>query len=363
MWGLQDIYQAKERTNHVHHCIDAIVIACMGRREYQLMAEYYQNLERFEFGNGAKPSFPKPWPTFTEDVKNAEKSILVVHSSKDLLGKQSKKYSLVHGKRVLSQGDTARGSLHLQTFYGAIENEGEVKYVKRVGLDSLEAKDIKNIVDVEVRRIVTEAFNEKTIFMNKEKGIRIKKVRVFTSIKEPIRLKPNRDKSLKEYKQFAIVTNEENYTAGIYENPENGRRDFCIVKTIDAANIFRRSQQSLGKRSVLPSVSPQHAYNLKYTLKKNQMVILKEVGEHISLFDMSEEELARRLYKITGIRSTKKIFLRYHQNADKDVKETNGPYYIDQTFRPYMMLLATQFEAFVEGQDFEISDIGKILIK
>ena len=34
IWGIQDIYSKKERVNHVHHCIDAIVIACIGLDEY-----------------------------------------------------------------------------------------------------------------------------------------------------------------------------------------------------------------------------------------------------------------------------------------------------------------------------------------
>lgn len=31
MWGIQDEYAKKERVNHVHHCIDAITIACIGK--------------------------------------------------------------------------------------------------------------------------------------------------------------------------------------------------------------------------------------------------------------------------------------------------------------------------------------------
>ena len=29
MWGIQEEYTKKERVNHVHHCIDAITIACI----------------------------------------------------------------------------------------------------------------------------------------------------------------------------------------------------------------------------------------------------------------------------------------------------------------------------------------------
>lgn len=39
MWGLQSEYEKKCRDNHSHHCMDAITIACIGKREYDLMAE------------------------------------------------------------------------------------------------------------------------------------------------------------------------------------------------------------------------------------------------------------------------------------------------------------------------------------
>ena len=41
IWGIQDEYSKKERVNHVHHCIDAITIACIGRSEYDRLAQYY----------------------------------------------------------------------------------------------------------------------------------------------------------------------------------------------------------------------------------------------------------------------------------------------------------------------------------
>lgn len=71
MWGLQEEYARKERTNHVHHCIDAITIACIGRREYDRWAQYVADEERYGYGESGKPRFEKPWPTFTEDVKAA----------------------------------------------------------------------------------------------------------------------------------------------------------------------------------------------------------------------------------------------------------------------------------------------------
>ena len=66
MWGIQDEYEKKSRDNHIHHCIDAIVIACISTGEYNETARYYQQYEEYERGRANKPQFKKPWATFTE---------------------------------------------------------------------------------------------------------------------------------------------------------------------------------------------------------------------------------------------------------------------------------------------------------
>lgn len=45
IWGIQKVYSKKERVNHVHHCIDAIVIACIGLDEYNKLGAYYHDEE------------------------------------------------------------------------------------------------------------------------------------------------------------------------------------------------------------------------------------------------------------------------------------------------------------------------------
>lgn len=202
IWGIQKAYSKKERVNHVHHCIDAIVIACIGLDEYNKLESYYHDEENHEWYGMSKAYFKKPWPTFVEDLKNVQDEILVYHYTPDNMPKQGRRKILldveVDGikkkKKVLCKGDAARGSLHSDTYYGAIENDGVVRYVKRINLASMKVTDVKNIVDDAVRGIVEAAIREKgfkeamagTIWMNEEKQIPIKKVRCYTSIKNPI---------------------------------------------------------------------------------------------------------------------------------------------------------------------------------
>ncbi|TAL72050.1 MAG: type II CRISPR RNA-guided endonuclease Cas9, partial [Bacteroidetes bacterium] len=80
MWGLQSDFAKKERVNHIHHCIDAVTIACITRKNYDELAHYYYELKQWEYRKNAnKPVFRKPWETFTEDVKNFDKDVLISH--------------------------------------------------------------------------------------------------------------------------------------------------------------------------------------------------------------------------------------------------------------------------------------------
>lgn len=241
IWGIQKTYSKKERVNHVHHCIDAIVIACIGLDEYNKLGSYYHDEENHEWYGMSKAYFKKPWPTFVEDIKKVQDEILVYHYTPDNMPKQGRRRILLDGKKVLSKGDAARGSLHNDTYYGAIENDGVVRYVKRINLASMKESDVKNIVDDVVRGIIETAINEKgfkeamssTIWMNEEKQIPIKKVRCYTpSVTKPLNIRQQRDVSPKEYKQQYHVTNDSNYLLALYigkDKKGKEKREFQII--------------------------------------------------------------------------------------------------------------------------------------
>ena len=378
MWGLQQGYEKKSRDNHVHHCIDAITIACIGKREYDLMAQYYHDEELHAYGEGHKPHFPKPWPTFTEDVLAIEKELLVVHSTPDVLPKQAKKWVKVKGEKRLAQGDSVRGSLHQDTFYGAIEREGEIKYVVRKSLSALKDTDVKNIVDDAVRGIVEDAIKlhgfkkamEGPIYMNKEKGIEIKKVRIYVpTVTKPLNIRDQRDVSRKEYKRQYHVSNDSNYVLAIYEGIVRGnvKRSFELVNKLDAGKFFKRSTDRNDYPDLFPIVSSQ-GYELKYSLKVGMQVLLWEKRPD-EIWELTNEQLKSRLYRVTGIASLPVgktgyglITLRHHQEARqaKDLKAKNGAFKADEEHRPLIAMLNTQFNALIEGVDFELTLLGEV---
>ena len=382
MWGLQEEYTKKARVNHVHHCIDAITIACIDKAAYDKLAEYYHQFDVYRYYKGERPGFELPWPSFVSDVKSIQDELLVAHYSKDNMPKQAKRYVRdSKGGKVLTQGDTARASLHNDTYYGAIEVDGEVKYVVRKSLDALDEKDVKNIVDGEVRAKVEHAILlygslkkalEETIWMNEEKQIPIKKVRIFTgSVTRPINIRQQRDQSKHEYKRQYHVQNDRNYMMAIYVGQDKKgkeKREFELVNNITAANFYRRSNDKVPTDNQLVPLFSKSGYELRYKLKIGTMVLLYENGPE-EVWELDKKNLQKRLYKVTGMsilvvssHTYGRINLIHHQDArpSSDVKITNGAFKVDADFRPGAMLLHTQFKALVQGVDFELNDLGEI---
>ena len=382
IWGIQKAYSKKERVNHVHHCIDAIVIACIGLDEYNKLGAYYHDEENHEWYGMSKAYFKKPWPTFVEDIEKVQDEILVYHYTPDNMPKQGRRRILIDGKKVLSKGDAARGSLHNDTYYGAIENDGVVRYVKRINLASMKESDVKNIVDDVVRGIIETAINEKgfkeamssTIWMNEEKQIPIKKVRCYTpSVTKPLNIRQQRDVSPKEYKQQYHVTNDSNYLLALYIGKDKRgkeKREFEIINMLQTAQYFRTSNDKVAVGHNIVPIKSEHDYPLAYSLKIGTMVLLYEKSPN-EVWDASIVDNNKRLYKVVGLSAMRMkgrnvdyatIKLKHHEEArlSTELKSKNGAFKQGEELRPSIIMLHTQLNALVQGYDFEINELGEI---
>ena len=388
MWGLQEEYAKKERVNHIHHCIDAITIACIGSGAYSKWAQFQRDTERYYWHRENKPVFDKPWPTFTEDVKAIADELLVSHHTANNLPKHSRKKLRIRGKvqynaegkPIYVQGDTARASLHQQTFYGAIKRDDEIKYVVRKPLDALQPADVDKIVDEAVRACVKaaierEGFKEamsKPICFNEAKGVYIKKVRIYTpSVTSPIHLKKQQMLSRFDYKQDYYVANDGNYCMAIYEGVDakgKTKRSFQIINNLEATKFYN------GKTSRYDLVpqSDENDFPLKCILRTGTMVLFYEKSAE-ELYECSRAELTKRLYKVTGMSEQVvsgqyhygTFTFRHHQEARPagELKAKGGEYKQNEEYRPIIGLKHTQLNALVEGYDFELTVTGEIKFK
>lgn len=402
LWGLQEEYGKKERVNHIHHCIDAITIACMTKDKYDILAKlYHADEEGFQKEKKETFKIMKPWATFTEDVKAIEQRVLVSHHTPDNMKKQTKKKLRKRGKVQLNkegnpiyqQGDTVRGSLHKETFYGAIlvkerdKKTGEVitdengkinrveKYVIRIELSKLKETDVANIVDPVVKEKVEAAIKEhefkkamaSEIWMNKEKGIRIKKVRVFApTVTNPIKLKKHRDVSHYVHKQNYHVMNDGNYLMAIYEGKNKAGktvRDFAIVNMLEAGEQLKLSNRNLSalvkNTKIVGKGKNEIEIPLKATIRKGTMALFYENNPE-EIWELTDEEKVQRLYKVQKFRDDSRITFRFHQEARAD-NEINNLIKADNPIgSPQLRLSIANYNFLVEGYDFNITTTGRI---
>jgi len=390
LWGIQPAYEKKNRENHVHHCIDAITIACIGKREYDLRAASY----RAEEERKVKLVVPKPWPGFTENIKEIEKEILVTHYTPNPMGKQTKKklrdshghilYDK-HGKALYSFGDTARCALHNDKIYGMIANSHDIDAKHTIGRKCAVLRvplinvDVKNVVDPVVKQVIIDAIakygslanaieaeqenNDGSIWLNEEKHVRLKRVRCFQDkYNNAAPIRPLRDKSAKEYKQNQYSATNGNYMAAIYEgtdNKGNRKRSFVLISNLIAAKAFKTHLP------IVPTTS-EEGYPLIMTLRIGDLVLLYEQSTN-EIRNASQKELVKRLYKITGMSDSGglQITMRHQQEArpDKELQQINGAFIASEPIKNMRMLRHTQINALVQGHDFELTETGKIIFK
>ncbi len=387
-WGLQNEYEKKERINHIHHCIDAITIACMTKDKYDALASAWGQEDEGKKQEAKKIlEESKPWATFAQDLKAIENGVLISHHTPDSMKKQAKKKLRKRGKiqygedrkPIYQQGDSVRGSLHKETFYGAIikphqKDDLIPKYVVRKKIDSLTAGDLKNIVDPVIQSIIQKAVDDKGLsqavkdgfFM--ESGVPINKVRTYApTVTKPIFLKGHKDRSRFEYKQNYHVMNDGNYLMAIYEGMDKkGKiiRDFKIVNTLESGEILKLSNKPNTSQLVKPFMikgkgEKQIDISLKATIKKGTMVLFyKDSPEEI--WELEKTELNKRLYKVQKFDDRPWITLRFHQESrsDKEIKENISSE--NEIGSPQLAVGLEKFKVLVQDYDFISTPTGKI---
>lgn len=415
MWGVQNEYEKKARINHVHHCVDAVTIACMTKKNYENLAKFYHDWEEnYLASNEQKPKVDKPWATFVEDVKAIENELLVSHYTADVLPKPAKKALRKRGKivrdssgnPVYQKGDSVRGALHKETFYGAIERkvenkkgeiEKQIKYVVRKSLEDIKKADLDKIVDEAVKEKVKKAVDDKililsssdtsknkfegTVWMNEEKKVPIKKVRVYQLVTNPIPIKEHRDigKSTRNYKNSIYVTTGGNYSLIYFEGRNNkGKviRDYQITNNLEAAKYFKDSVQKVitPKVSAYEGLVEGRGLPVKAILKVGQMVLFYNKRPE-EIWELDSDDRSKRLYKIIGFEGDGRIQFRFHQTAMQQSSQNKDEMTIKKYMQlnelknsvvnyiepvPWLRLTKGGWDMLIQGVDFNIDSLGKI---
>jgi CRISPR-associated endonuclease Csn1 len=421
MWGLEE----KTRVNHAHHAKDAIVVACCTRDINDALANYYHDLEQYEFYGKPKPSFAHriPWKGFNDDVKEFENNTLISHHTPDVLPIQSKKAIRKRGiiqrnekgEIKYKQGDTVRGALHKESFYGAIKREeiskktGQpeeiIKYVLRKAIEKFSDSDIKNIVDDKVKQIVENGREQEKVIKkeideikkhmknvkeeeeqtykdaiqlleNKIKNelyvlpnqngnpVPIKKIRYYTGdVTNPLLVKKHRDVSRHEHKQHYFAKNDGNYCYAIYEGIDRKGKlltDFKVINNFDAGKYYK-SKENNHKYPLELNIEDKNAniLNLKFLLKTGTMVLFyKDFKDEI--WELDNLDLSKRLYKTVAIEADGRIQFRLHSTAKSDGELEKASSLNFEKANEKLRLSKSALTILVEGFDFIITSVGKI---
>ena len=380
-WELLEKDEKKDRSTNLHHAVDALVIASVDKWKYDLLCKCIH-----ESSDGKTLNLPKPWENFKDDVLSATELIIPkIVSSDNALKQTKKKIRDRYGKPKLNkdgqiqyvQGDSARGSLHKDTFYGCImtppekDKPSEKIYVQTISCSALDKSKAEKIIDKGIKRAFFDNLDKKiqTLPDIQRDGIKLpyqinnrdvyaKKIRIEAHISNPIELKKQKDVSKKEYKQSYYVQNEENYFIALYRyTTEKGK----IISDYIVSNLLNSVKNKQTGDVLYPLKIEKNGFvlSLYKVLKIGQIVIFQE-DENEDVLSFPKDKLFSRIYRVAGIASKPDGRVNFVHaiipGAFIKSKEQfpNG-------IEKYKRVSNSNLFILVEGKDFKISPTGEII--
>lgn len=375
LFGLQATDEIKDRSTHIHHAIDAAVLTLIPNSVHRdaILKLYYEIAETKRMGHDASDKekalneYLHQSGLYTNQIvhlrNTLEKEVVVMHRKKDqTLTPASRRYRKsgkvvplrdAHGNIIYETdtegnfvrdalghkipkakywqcGDSIRGPLHNEFFYGAIkDNDDNVRYVIRRDVSTMKEADIANVVDPKVREYMIVQSKEKGFAQAKKAGfymlshagkhIPIRHVRCYCNdVKNPIHLKPQTYPSKAEHKQSYYVKNNESYAICRYQSLTQTK--YMVY------SLFEISEKTSKRQDVLDYREAQRKANiitlnenLRITqlIQKGDMLLISNHNE--DLHSMNTEQLLNRLYVVCGFRNDKnsvRIKLKLHTYAE-----------------------------------------------
>lgn len=380
-WGLLDRAESKDRSNYRHHAVDALTVACVDRAKFNLLSEAIR-----ASADGRHLKFEKPWEDFDKDVLQAVQYIIPKHFVDDNSLRQSKKVLrdrygkaiLKDGHKVYIKGNTARGSLHKDTFYGCIMTppekglEGHKIFVQRISCDTLTKDSADKIIDGGIRSAFINnlesgkqslsEIQEKGILLPYQmngKAVYVKRVRVMARPTSPIILKQHHnviDKNPKDYKQNYYVVNDENYLIALYRGKDDKGKDTACSLTLNLLDAIKAKNSG---NELYPN--NKNGMDLYKVLKIGRIVILQENYDE-DIWSLPSDLVWKRMYRVAGLgKSGNRVFICLAHIIQSGAWQYIPGKFDLKTFIESRRYQANQFIGLVEGTDFTISPAGEII--
>lgn len=426
MLGIQSIDEKKSRDKHSHHAIDATMLTLVpsSAKRDKMLQLFYEKLE-----NKDNAYFTK---ALNEEIKKCdfgsiqgvaqfiEENILIIHIQKDQTLTPAHKRMRIRNKVVWKRdeqgnilldeqgkpipkrwitGDSIRGQLHGDSFYGAItqahkkgntllrNDDGSIKideqvyYVIRRDLKYKSSSqdsgftswdDLgKSIVNKDLIPMMKSQFEDgisfkdaclQGIYMLGKHGNKINKIRhirCYTSQRNPLIIKKQTYLSDKPYKQNYYAEVGDLYAMVKYQSSDLLQTEYKIFSLFDIVDN--------DKKFNIPETIPD---------KKNKLLLHKtqvlKVGDLVLLYKNSKEEiigmdksfLSERLYVIRGFENDGlRIVLRKHISAKQDKELGKGETIKDFSAMPEKIRCGIKtINIMVSGYDFKLTSEGILFL-
>ena len=327
MWKVQAEDAVKDRSDHTHHAKDALVIAALSRDRFQkICTELKADDER----KNPKFTVAPPFDGFAQAVYDATAAILVKHVTRHNELKQTRRKSIrlsspkttVNGTitRAKTGGDTVRGQLHNETFYGKIRKPGETETVcvirkELTSANFPQASALDKIIDPVVRKAIQDEIAQRGDDFKKaldaggfkmpgERGAPIKKVRIEAAVTNPKKLRQHTaTPSIHSYKTpyWVQAASGSNFRLAVYEgyNTSGGQIEPFFI----AENLLDYAQGNIE-----PPANP----HIGYILPGAMAISYQYDGE----WNKQGFDATKRLYDVVKFtESNNTITLRLHKEA------------------------------------------------
>ena len=314
----------KNRDDHRHHAVDAIVIAFTEQGYLQRLSTYNaQRKDKDRRKLDSTEHYPEPWLGFSKDVQKSINSILISHKKDDRTLTKNK------------QGYSVRGQLHKENVFGKRQAPNqESGYHRRTKMTELKNnKHIDKVVDEKIKSLILAHLRDNCevdtedpkgfdipkdafmkdgkwrLFLPNKKGdpVPIKKIRIKEYFGNAVKLKSNINQHVnprnnhhvliyldyegnlqEDVVQFWTVVERQMQNAPVYQLPENGKE---IVTSLEINDMFLLGLTNEEYESVKGNAEILSKYLFRvqkvsssyYTFRSHLASILTNVEQELSI--------------------------------------------------------------------------------
>ena len=331
-WGLNTVLNednSKNREDHRHHAIDALVMACSKARYLQELSKWNRYNRSYDLDN-----FPKPWDSFRKDAEKSVEQILVSHKRlNNILTVRSHKADK-NGKTYKNIGVAARGQLHKENVYGKRTAPfSEESFHIRKPIDSLTTeKHLNKVVDETIRKLILKKINSlggfnkgktptNTFFTTNEQGVKEPQIFLPNKKGDPVPILKVRMKEriggaekLKENVNQWVNPRNNHHVLIYKDDNDNLKEDVVTFWTV----VER-------KRKGFPIYQlPPDGKEIVTTMHINDMFLLGLNDDEINWKNPDYELLTEHLYRVQKLSSK---FYEFRLNTEVPIQNNFLPYY------------------------------------